>query len=140
MKRALPLLSALAILAGRPGLAAQPAPTPAQADAGHDVRMAWFRQAKFGLFIHWGIYAVPAGVWQGRPIPGIGEWIMHNAPIPLPQYEALAGQFNPVQFDAEAWVQMGFAVGFDKRPNQGKSARTIPKINALGKNPGRGQD
>ena len=111
MKHALPLFSVLAILAGSPALNAQPAATPAQAEAEHDARMAWFRQAKFGLFIHWGIYSVPAGVWQGRPIPGIGEWIMHNAPIPLPQYEAFARQFNPVQFDADAWVQMAADAG-----------------------------
>jgi alpha-L-fucosidase len=54
---------------------------------------------------------VPAGAWQGRLIPGLGEWIMHNAPIPLPQYEALAQQFNPVKFDAEAWVQMAEDAG-----------------------------
>src|SRR5580698_9776989 len=111
MKAPLPLLAALALLAGAPRLAAQPAPTPEMAEAEHDARMAWFRQAKFGLFIHWGLYSVPAGVWQGQPIPGIGEWIMHNAPIPLPQYEALAPQFNPVQFDAEAWVQMAADAG-----------------------------
>jgi alpha-L-fucosidase len=39
-------------------------------------RTRWFREARFGLFIHWGVYAVPAGEWQGKQIGGIGEWIM----------------------------------------------------------------
>ena len=45
--------------------------------------MAWWREARFGLFIHWGLYAVPAGTWQGQPVPGLGEWIMHGAKIPV---------------------------------------------------------
>lgn len=73
--------------------------------------MQWFREAKFGLFIHWGLYAIPAGEWKGQPIPGIGEWIMNHAKIPVKEYEQLAGQFNPVQFDAERWVQMAEDAG-----------------------------
>ena len=46
-------------------------------------RLAWWREAKFGMFIHWGLYAIPAGEWKGKRIPGIGEWIMHNAQIPI---------------------------------------------------------
>jgi len=67
-------------------------------------RMEWWREDKFGMFIHWGLYAIPAGQWQGKKIPGIGEWIMEKAKIPVPEYEKLAGQFNPVKFDAEQWV------------------------------------
>ena len=44
-----------------------------------DARLAWFREAKFGMFIHWGLYAIPAGQWQGRDYPWIGEWIMLTA-------------------------------------------------------------
>jgi len=73
--------------------------------------MAWFREAKFGLFIHWGLYALPAGEWQGKPVPGLGEWIMNRAQIPAAEYEPLAKQFNPAQFNAEAWVQMAQAAG-----------------------------
>ncbi|MEN9975607.1 MAG: hypothetical protein RLZZ282_1613, partial [Verrucomicrobiota bacterium] len=51
--------------------------------AQRDDRMAWWRDAKFGMFIHWGIYAVPAGVYDDKPIPGIGEWIMLNGKIPV---------------------------------------------------------
>ncbi|MEI6179037.1 MAG: alpha-L-fucosidase, partial [Verrucomicrobiota bacterium] len=58
--------------------------TPAQRDA----RMAWWREAKFGMFIHWGIYAVPAGNFDGKPIDSIGEWIMLNGKIPMDRYKA----------------------------------------------------
>jgi len=76
-----------------------------------DEKMKWFREAKFGLFIHWGLYAVPAGEWKGQPIAGIGEWIMNRAKIPVKEYEQLATQFNPTQFNAEAWVQMAQDAG-----------------------------
>ena len=76
-----------------------------------DPRLDWWRAAKFGLFIHWGLYAIPAGLWKGRAIPGIGEWIMQRAEIPVAEYEQLAGQFNPVQFDAAAWVALAKAAG-----------------------------
>ncbi len=48
-----------------------------------DQRMKWWREARFGMFIHWGLYAVPAGEWKGKRIPGIGEWIMERADIPV---------------------------------------------------------
>ncbi len=61
-------------------------------------RMAWWRDAKFGLFIHWGVYAVPAGTYKGEQIKGIGEWIMRNAEIPVAEYRSYAKQFNPVKY------------------------------------------
>jgi alpha-L-fucosidase len=76
-----------------------------------DEKMQWFREAKFGLFIHWGLYSIPAGEWKGQPIAGIGEWIMNRAKIPVKEYEQLASQFNPTQFNAEAWVQMAQDAG-----------------------------
>ena len=97
--------------------AAQPAPAltelppPLPAPATHDEKMAWFREAKFGLFIHWGLYCLPAGEWKGQPVAGIGEWIMNRAQIPATEYAQLAGQFDPVQFNAEQWVQMAQDVG-----------------------------
>ena len=89
-----------------PAVARTPKPDPE-----HEARIAWFRQAKFGLFIHWGLYSIPAGEWKGQQIPGIGEWIMHNTPIPAAEYAQLAKQFNPVKFDADAWVQMAVDAG-----------------------------
>jgi alpha-L-fucosidase len=74
-------------------------------------RLEWFREAKYGLFIHWGLYAIPAGQWQGKRIPGIGEWIMNRAQIPVKTYEQLAKQFNPVKFNAEEWVQLAKDAG-----------------------------
>ncbi|MER3486831.1 MAG: hypothetical protein C4345_13520, partial [Chloroflexota bacterium] len=63
-----------------------------RADARTDLRLNWFRAAKFGMFIHWGLYAIPAGTWHGQQIPGIGEWIMYRARIPVAKYEQLARQ------------------------------------------------
>lgn len=60
--------------------------------------MAWWRDAKFGVFIHWGVYAVPAGVYRGERIKGIGEWIMLHAKIPVAEYRAFARSFNPVKY------------------------------------------
>ncbi len=76
-----------------------------------DKRMEWFGDAKFGLFIHWGLYSIPAGVWKGREYPGIGEWIMNHARIPVKEYEQLAKNFDPVKFDADKWVKMAKDAG-----------------------------
>src|SRR6266851_1043959 len=77
----------------------------------HDARVKWWREARFGLFIHWGIYSVPAGTYQGKQIPGIGEWIMNRGKIPVAEYATYASQFNPVKFDADAWVRLAKAAG-----------------------------
>ncbi|MBS7642554.1 MAG: alpha-L-fucosidase [Candidatus Bathyarchaeia archaeon] len=76
-----------------------------------DRRMAWWREARFGMFIHWGLYAIPAGVWRGRCISGIGEWIMYNARIPVREYEKLAERFNPTKFNAREWVHIARDAG-----------------------------
>ena len=52
-------------------------------DEARERRIKWFREAKFGMFIHWGLYAIPAGIWKGKEIPGLGEWIMFRARIPV---------------------------------------------------------
>ncbi|MDF7824610.1 alpha-L-fucosidase [Pontiellaceae bacterium B12227] len=70
-----------------------------------------FEQMKFGLFIHWGLYAVPAGEWNGQPVRGIGEWIMKWEKIPVPEYEKLATQFNPVKFNGDEWAQLAQDAG-----------------------------
>ena len=79
--------------------------------ANQDQRLDWWRQVKFGMFIHWGVYSIPAGVWNGEHIPGIGEWIMLRAEIPVLEYEGLATQFNPVQYDADQIVKLAKAAG-----------------------------
>ena len=73
--------------------------------------LTWWREARFGIFIHWGLYAIPAGVWKGERVDGIGEWIMLRKRIPRAEYETLATQFNPVKFDARAWVQLAVEAG-----------------------------
>jgi alpha-L-fucosidase len=77
----------------------------------HDSRMAWWREARFGMFIHWGLYAIPAGVWEDRCVPGLIEWIMHTARIPVKEYEQLAKRFNPVKFNAGEWVRTAKEAG-----------------------------
>ena len=76
-----------------------------------DKKMEWWREARFGMFIHWGLYSIPAGEWKGERIPGISEWIMANAKIPVKDYEQLAKQFNPTKFNAEEWVKLAKYAG-----------------------------
>jgi len=82
-----------------------------RASAKNDPRLDWWRDAKFGMFIHWGLYAIPAGTWKGEKIRGIGEWIMLRARIPVAEYEQLAKEFNPVKFDAAEWVSLAKRAG-----------------------------
>ena len=72
------------------------------------MRMEWWRDAKFGMFIHWGLYAIPAGEWKGEKVEKgkIGEWIMHSLDIDISEYEKLANEFNPIKFDASKWVKI----------------------------------
>lgn len=84
---------------------AKVAETPAQRDA----RMAWWREAKFGLFIHWGVYAVPAGKYGEQT--SYGEWIMNSAKIPVAEYKGFAKQFNPVKYDPAAWARLAKDAG-----------------------------
>jgi alpha-L-fucosidase len=80
--------------------AAGAAQTYHPADANLQAR-TWFQDAKFGMFIHWGVYSVM----------GKGEWVMNNDKIPVSEYEKLAPQFNPTQFDAAEWVALAKAAG-----------------------------
>jgi alpha-L-fucosidase len=81
--------------------------TPAQRDA----RMQWWREARFGLFIHWGVYAVPAGNLRGQQVPHDGAWLMDIRGVPTAEYMAFARQFNPVKYDPEAWVRLAKGSG-----------------------------
>src|SRR5689334_13940766 len=80
-------------------------------DPAREKRLEWFREAKYGMFIHWGLYAIPAGEYKGRRAPGIGEWIMNRLQIPVAEYEQLAKQFNPVKFNPDEWVQLAQDAG-----------------------------
>jgi alpha-L-fucosidase len=80
-----------------------------ESKAERDKRMEWWREARLGMFIHWGLYAVPAGQWNGKT--GYGEWIREEAHIPVDEYEKFQPQFNPVNFDADAWVKMAHDAG-----------------------------
>jgi alpha-L-fucosidase len=74
-----------------------------------EARMDWWREARFGLFLHWGLYAVPAGVWNDADHHG--EWIMDTAQIPVETYEGFAERFDPVKFDADEWARMAAEAG-----------------------------
>ncbi len=76
-----------------------------------DSRMDWWRDARFGMFIHWGLYSQAAGEWNGKPTSGAGEWMMNDMQIPLSQYAKLEPQFNPVKFDAHEWVRIAKDAG-----------------------------
>jgi alpha-L-fucosidase len=84
---------------------------PLETKEQRDVRMKWWREARFGMFIHWGLYAVPAGEYNGKRSDHIGEWIMEWANIPRADYEKFALQFNPVKFDAAEWVRIAKDAG-----------------------------
>ncbi|CAG7624494.1 hypothetical protein PAECIP111802_01070 [Paenibacillus allorhizosphaerae] len=77
-----------------------------------DRRLAWWREARFGMFIHWGLYSLLGGVWKGKEVPGAyGEHIMLRGQIPVKEYETVAESFNPTRFDADAWVRAAKEAG-----------------------------
>jgi alpha-L-fucosidase len=114
------LFLALLVAATSAGLTAGQAPAngaagsasaQAESPAARDQRMRWWREARFGMFIHWGLYAVPAGEYRGKRGKDIGEWIMSWANIPRAEYGTFAPRFNPVAFDAAQWVRIAKDAG-----------------------------
>jgi alpha-L-fucosidase len=80
--------------------------------ASHEQRMQWWRAARFGMFIHWGVYSVPAGIWDGTNVARSGaEWIMNRGRISMADYEKLPAQFDPTNFNARAWVKIAKDAG-----------------------------
>jgi alpha-L-fucosidase len=84
-------------------------PSPDDLRREQDKRMGWWRDARFGMFIHWGLYSIPAGEWKGET--GHAEWIRESAHIPVEEYEKFQAQFDPQKFDAEAWARMAADAG-----------------------------
>jgi alpha-L-fucosidase len=130
MKRTFAAFAAFAFLAVRQPLALSPQPfvespeplalspepfvdqaAAPRVDAAKEKRLEWFREAKYGLFIHWGLYALPAGEWNGKRSPGLGEWVMLRSAVPVKEYEKLASRFNPVKFNADEWVKVAKDAG-----------------------------
>jgi len=82
---------------------------PKESKAAHDARMHWWRNARFGMFIHWGLYAIPAGKWGDKT--NYAEWIREEAHIPVHEYEKLQPKFNPVKFNPDLWAAMAKDAG-----------------------------
>ncbi|MBL8755309.1 MAG: alpha-L-fucosidase [Planctomycetes bacterium] len=103
------LLLSTTLFAAACGTPARPTIDTAAAPPSHDARMQWWREARFGLFLHWGLYAIPAGKWQDQT--GYGEWIRDSARIPRDVYAEFQPHWNPTGFDADAWARMAKAAG-----------------------------
>jgi len=100
------LLAVLWHSGGVPSAGAQQQPSKQE-------RLAWFKEAKFGLFIHWGPYSALGGEWKGKRVEvgDIAEWIMQRLKIPVVEYREMAKEFNPVEFDPQAWVRLAKDAG-----------------------------
>lgn len=113
------LFAALALVALGLSMCAGPQPAPEESPAEPvfaDERMGWWREARFGMFIHWGLYSVLGGEWEGfdygKEMGGASaEWIMLQAAIPKEEYSKLASRFNPVRFDADRWAGLAKRAG-----------------------------
>src|SRR5258706_4007420 len=95
------LLAIVAAVAALSTVATGRAQTGYRPGAANLAARAWFEDARFGLFVHWGVYSVL----------GDGEWVMNNRRIPAADYEKLPAQFNPVAFDPAEWVGLAKAAG-----------------------------
>ncbi|MES2279283.1 MAG: alpha-L-fucosidase [Bacteroidota bacterium] len=83
----------------------------AQKTLTRDERMKWWREARFGMFIHWGDYAQWAGMYHGHEVGHGGEWIMNRGKIPVAEYQAEAKKFNPVNYNPDEWVRLAKEAG-----------------------------
>ena len=86
---------------------AQVAESPQEKQA----RLKWFTDARFGMFIHWGVYAVPAGEYKGNKVNGLGEWIMKEGRIPVNEYKAFANDFTASKYNPTAWAKLAKQAG-----------------------------
>jgi alpha-L-fucosidase len=83
---------------------------PADSNPAAD-RIQWFREARFGMFIHWGVYAVSAGEWSGDTIKRIGEWIMRFPKVPVAKYQSYAPDFTAAKYDPEYRAELAKTAG-----------------------------
>lgn len=111
MKRVLLAMLVLTAVRLPAQTAASPDPYAGETPAQRDARMAWWREARFGLLVHWGVFAVPAGRHEGKPVAGSGDAILRNGKMAVADYRAYAQQFNPVQYDPAAWVRLAKQAG-----------------------------
>ena len=107
------LLAAAAVLCAQSGDRDQRAFQQAEqtwwkaAQVTRNQRLGWWREARFGAFIHWGVYSGPGGQWNGKPFSGYAEHLMRIQKIPLAEYKAkVVAPFNPTKFNAEEWVKL----------------------------------
>jgi len=91
--------------------AAIPDNLPRETEEQRNARMAWWRDARFGMFIHWGVYSRLAGNYDGKEIPSLGEQIMGKGEIPVARYKELAKEFNPTKYNPEEWVLLAKQAG-----------------------------
>ncbi|MDW8320449.1 MAG: alpha-L-fucosidase [Armatimonadota bacterium] len=84
---------------------------PGESPEDFEKRTRWWREAKFGMFIHWGIYAVPADATDLHGRKTIAEWYLSNKQMQVRDYEKFAAQFNPMQFNAREWVRIAKEAG-----------------------------
>ena len=107
----LTFLSAALVATLSPGNPSYAQPYSDESKSERDERMGWWREARFGMFIHWGVYAVPAGEYKGQRFDHIGEWIMLDGHIPVAEYREYAKEFNPTQYDPDFWAQLAKDAG-----------------------------
>lgn len=104
-----PAIPAVRMAPASAGLPPLPAVVRDEPQEQQEARLKWFREARFGLFIHWGVYAVPAGFWQGKPVSA--EWIMNRGKIPVAAYKDFAKDFTAAKYDPQAWAQLAADAG-----------------------------
>lgn len=108
-----PVLIALAVAAAPAAAVPPPAvAAPTESQAAFDARMRWWREARFGMFVHWGLYSGAAGRWNGVPVKGSAEWIQRNAHVPADEYaRQMLPLFKPQPGFAREWARLAKRAG-----------------------------